>query len=84
MVNFKNRALLSCAVVILILLPSSNAFPWSSQTHTFIAQKAGVPNPQYSNFPDLSRNENLSLLGAFHWHDAAPDTKVTPDYIDQY
>jgi hypothetical protein len=43
-----------------------------------------VPNPQYANFPDVSRNENMSLLGHYHWHDASPSTIVTPDYVDQY
>jgi len=28
--------------------------------------------------------ENITLSGPFHWHDAAPTTVVTPDYIDQH
>ena len=84
MINTGNRFFVFCVVVLIIHLSYSSAFPWSSATHTFIAHKAGVPNPQYANFPDLSRNENYSLLLPYHWHDAAPNTVVTPDYIDQY
>jgi hypothetical protein len=84
MINGRNRVLVFCVVVLIIHLSSPYACPWSSATHTFIAQKAGIPNPQYANFPDLSRNENYSLLLPYHWHDASPSTVVTPDYIDQY
>jgi hypothetical protein len=78
------RVFAFCIIILFIHFSSSSVFPWSSLTHTFIAQKAGVPNPQYANFPDLTRNENSSLLGPYQWHDASPNTIVTPDYIDQY
>ena len=84
MTVIKNRVFVVCITLTLIHLSSSLVYPWSSATHTFIAQKAGVSNPQYANFPDVSRNENYSLLVPLHWHDAAPNTIVTPDYIDQY
>lgn len=84
MTVIKNRVFVVCITLTLIHLSSSLVYPWSSATHTFIAQKAGVPNPEYANFPDVSRNENYSLLVPLHWHDAAPSTIVTPDYIDQY
>ena len=84
MTDTRIRFFAFCIIIVFILFFSSNVFPWSSLTHTFIAQKAGMPNPQYSNFPDLSRNENPSLFGPYHWHDPSPNTIVTPDYIDQY
>ena len=43
-----------------------------------------MTDPQAACFPDLSRKENDSLLGPYHWHNAAPDTVVTPGYIDRY
>ena len=84
MTDTRIRVFVLCITILIIHLSSPCAFSWSSLTHTFIAEKAGVPNPQYSNFPDLSRNENYSLLLPYHWHDAAPNTIVTSDYIDQY
>jgi len=73
------------AIIILILLAFiSNTFGWSSECHIYIAVEAGIKNPEITCFPDLSREENISLLGPFHWHDAVPNTIVTPDYIDQY
>ena len=80
----RNSILVFCLSILVIHFTSPNVFPWSSNTHTFIAKKAGISNPQYANFPDLSRNANYSLLVPYHWHDAAPSTIVTPDYIDQF
>ena len=81
MVNVLRKA----TVIILIVLGFfSNAFGWSSETHIYIALEAGTKNPEITCFHDLSREENSSLLGPFHWHDAAPNTSVTPDYIDLY
>ncbi|MGO8763263.1 MAG: hypothetical protein ACLQUS_14860 [Desulfobaccales bacterium] len=70
-------------IFALLILPA-NALGWSSKTHIFIAQEAGVKNPEAACFPDLSRKDNGALLGPFHWHDASPNAVVTPDYIDQY
>lgn len=70
--------------LLIIPFSFSKALPWSSNTHTFIAQVAGLQNPQYANFPDLSKNENFSLLRPYHRHAAAPNTIVTPDYIFQF
>jgi hypothetical protein len=66
------------------LSPPGNALAWHSRTHTFMAQKAGLPNPEFSNFADLSREENKALLGPFHYHNAAPHATVTPAYIDRF
>jgi hypothetical protein len=84
MVSIRKRVIIFYIAIFIILFFPASVFPWSSATHTFIAQKAGMPNPQYTNFPDISRNENYSLLVPYHWHDASPGTIVTPDYIDQY
>lgn len=71
-------------VLLSIFLLSSNAFGWSSKTHIFIAQEAGIKYPEAACFPDLSKKDNDALLGPFHWHDASPNTIVTPDYIDRF
>lgn len=71
-------------MILGLLLLSTNALAWSCKTHIFIAQEAGIENPETVCFPDLSKKENESLLDPFHWHDASPNTCVTPDYIDQY
>ncbi len=68
-------------ILAIVILPS-NALGWSSKTHIFIAQESGIKNPEAANFPDLSKKDNNALLGPFHWHDAAPTSIVTPDYID--
>jgi len=70
--------------VIILLCYSANAFSWTCATHIFIAREAGIKNPETACFPDYSRGENSSLMGPYHWHNAAPNTVVTPDYIDQY
>jgi hypothetical protein len=71
-------------VILIALAFSTNALAWSCKTHIFIAQEAGIKNPEIVCFADLSKKENDSLLGPFHWHDASPSTVVTPYYIDQY
>ena len=70
--------------VFIVLLIATNSWAWSSKTHIFIAQEAGINNPQAACFPDLSKKENDPLLGPYHWHSASPNTVVTPDYIDRY
>jgi hypothetical protein len=72
------------AVFSLALAGSPDAWGWSCKTHVFIAEEAGIANPRAACFPDLSRKENDGLLGPFHWHNAAPDAVVSPDYIDRY
>lgn len=74
----------SFIIAVSLLAFVSNAFGWSCETHTYIAFEAGVKNPETACFPDLSREENRDLLGPFHWHNAAPNTFVTPDHIDRY
>lgn len=71
-------------IILIAFAYSTNALAWSCKTHIFIAQEAGIKNPGLVCFADISKNENPSLLGPFHWHNASPNTIVTPDYIDQY
>jgi len=72
-------------VILLLWLPGAgSAWGWSSETHRFIAQQAGLKYPESACFPDASREENKDLLGPFHWHNAAPGTVVTPEYIDAF
>ena len=71
-------------IFIVLSIFSNQAFAWSSKTHIFIAQEAGLKDPEASCFPDLSKKDNDALLGPFHWHDASPNTVVTPDYIDRF
>jgi hypothetical protein len=63
---------------------SPSAFSWSPEAHIFIAAESGITHPEVTCFPDLTKEENITLAGPFHWHDAAPSTIVTPDYIDRY
>lgn len=81
MTKYQTRTFLK---LLAILILSANALGWSSKTHIFIAQEAGIKNPGAACFPDLSKKENDALLGPLHWHDASPKTTVTPEYIDQY
>ncbi len=71
-------------VALLTLALSTQAWGWSAMTHYFIALEAGISFPESACFPDLSKNDNNNLLGPFHWHNAAPQTVVTPDYIDRF
>jgi hypothetical protein len=70
--------------IFLVAGVSSSILAWSSKTHMFIAHEAGMANPVTACFPDFSRNEEYNLLVPYHWHDAAPDAIVTPEYIDRY
>lgn len=79
--KYSSRAIIS---ILTILILSTNAQAWSSITHILIAQEAGIADPETACFPDLSRNEEYALLVPYHWHDAAPNTIVTPEYIDRY
>lgn len=81
MIGSLNRIVIT---ILSVLIFSTNAQAWSCKTHIFIAQEVGIKNPELACFPDLSKKENDTLLGPFHWHDAAPNTTVTPEYIDQY
>ncbi len=76
-----------CAVLtVMLALPvlSTGVLGWSCKTHAFIAREAGLADPQAACFPDLSKKENDTLLGPYHWHNAAPHAVVTPGYIDRY
>jgi hypothetical protein len=75
------KLIISFAFVILI---STHSWAWSSKTHIFISQEAGIKYPEASCFPDLSKKDNNVLLGPFHWHGPSPNTIVTPDYIDRF
>ncbi len=57
---------------------------WTSQTHILIGREAGLDHPWLAAIPDLSRNDLKEFLGPFHWHNAAPDTKVTPQYLKKF
>ena len=77
----------SITVVIIIaslFLSTTLCYGWSCKTHTFIAQQAGMKNPEYACIPDEVRHENYNLMLQFHYHSAAPDAVVTPEYIQRY
>ncbi|MBN1380901.1 MAG: hypothetical protein JXA41_04430 [Deltaproteobacteria bacterium] len=82
------KSRLWCLIIALflfvVLTVPEPGFSWSPKAHTLIAQKAGMQNPAYSFFPDLFKEENKALLGPLHYHNAAPQTTVTPAYIDRY
>ena len=65
-------------------LGTTLCYGWSCKTHTFIAQQAGMKNPEYACIPDEVRHENYNLMIQFHYHSAAPDAVVTPEYIQRY
>ncbi len=65
-------------------LSTTLCFGWSCKTHTFIADQAGMKNPEYACIPDEVRHENYNLMIQFHYHSAAPDAVVTPEYIQRY
>jgi hypothetical protein len=72
------------AAMLLVAASSAHGLAWSCKTHAFIAGQAGMAHPEIACFPDLSRHENESLLGPYHWHNAAPGTVVTPEYVDKF
>lgn len=73
--------------LFIILLSSfflNNSYAWDCKTHAYIAKKAGIRIPEAACMPDIIRDENHSLLAPFHYHDAAPETFVTVEYIEKY
>lgn len=71
--------------LIFLNLYFSNLFAWSFKTHIFISKMAGIDKyAEVTCFPDIFRKENPSILNQFHYHDASPDTLITPEYIDKY
>lgn len=81
MVRGLNRISL-CFLALLVYC--GQAWGWSSETHTFIAEEAGLEYPLTACFPDLSKKDNEDLLGPYHWHNAAPATVVDAAYIDKF
>ncbi|GAB6184319.1 S1/P1 nuclease [Thermodesulfovibrio hydrogeniphilus] len=73
-------------IIILIFLLSSiyPAYAWDCMTHAYIAKMAGLNIPEAACMPDITRDDNYDLLAPFHYHDAAPNTVVTVDYIDKF
>ncbi len=71
-------------LLIFLLLFSSKSLAWDCKTHAYIAKKAGIKIPEAACMPDIIREESYSLLSPFHYHNASPDTIVTPEYIDKY
>ena len=71
-------------VCVCAVLWTGTGYGWSWRTHTFIAKQAGMENPRLANIPDASRFDDIYLLIRFHYHNAAPGTVVTSDYIDKY
>lgn len=81
--SVKTNLLISLLLAACLAAPES-AFPWSPRTHAFMAQKAGIRNPEYAFFADHFKQENKELLGPLHYHNAAPGATITPAYIDRY
>jgi hypothetical protein len=71
-----------CFILVFTAVPTTSLWGWSSEGHVFIAQEAGLRDPVIACFPDEMRNEQITLFGPFHWHNAAPGTKVDAGYID--
>lgn len=78
------RSLKYYIALIFFLFLVSNSYAWDCLTHAYIAKKAGIRIPEAACMPDIIRDENYDLLAPFHYHDAAPDTVVTPDYIEKF
>lgn len=70
--------------ILLIPFLFSQAYSWDCFTHAYIAKKAGLRIPEAACMPDIIRDEQYDLFEALHYHDAAPDTVVTPEYIDRF
>lgn len=68
----------------LILFLVSNSLAWDCFTHAYIAKKAGLRIPEAACMPDIIRDEQYDLFEPLHYHDAAPGTVVTPEYIDKF
>ncbi|ACI20880.1 conserved hypothetical protein [Thermodesulfovibrio yellowstonii DSM 11347] len=71
-------------VFLILFFPISISHAWDCKTHAYIAKKAGIRIPEAACMPDIIRDENYDLLAPFHYHDASPDTVVTPEYIDKF
>lgn len=71
-------------LILLIPFLFSQAQAWDCFTHAYIAKKAGLRIPEAACMPDIVRDEQYDLFEALHYHDAAPDTVVTPEYIDRF
>lgn len=69
---------------LILFFSFSNSYAWDCFTHAYIAKKAGIRIPEAACMPDIIRDENYDLLAPMHYHDAAPGTVVTPEYIDKY
>ncbi|MGC8796478.1 S1/P1 nuclease [Thermodesulfovibrio sp.] len=78
------RRIINYTIFLLILIFYSYANAWDCKTHAYIAQKAGIRIPEAACMPDIIRDENYELLAPMHYHNAAPNTVVTPEYIDKY
>lgn len=86
--SFKNDlpkiSLISLIAILFFALAPPISYPWSEKAHTYIAAKAGIKNPDFANLPDLIREDNYHLYAPLHMHYAAPDLKVTPEYIEKF
>ena len=78
------RKLRYITILLLILLFYSNVEAWDCLTHAYLAKKAGIRVPEAACMPDVIRDENYELLAPMHYHNAAPNAIVTPEYIDKY
>lgn len=78
------RLIFYFACAVLFTAFAGDACAWSCRTHAFIAAQAGMKNPEAACIPDAARNDNRSLLTPFHYHNAAPGTAVTPEYIKRH
>ncbi|NVN99403.1 MAG: hypothetical protein HXX17_08770 [Geobacteraceae bacterium] len=72
------------AVTVTLFTWTGLSYGWSCPTHSFIAHQAGLSSPDTACITDAARYDNYNLLVQFHYHNAAPGTVVTPQYIDQY
>jgi len=71
---------LACLLVIAV---SGTAFGWSCKTHKFIALRADLSDVLDSVCcPDTCNDENHDAIYPLHFYDAAPDTRVSPEYLD--
>jgi hypothetical protein len=67
-----------------IVVFSGLAFGWSCKVHKFIASEAGLLGDIDSVCcPDTCNEENKDAISPFHYYNAAPDTEVSPEYLDR-
>lgn len=58
---------------------------WDCETHTYIAKKAGLKNPEYACLPDIVREEYYSFFVSFHYHSLPPQEVIKSfEYIDRF